>query len=87
MSASDNTHRAPQEYQFIESKGYRAIADPQTRGQTWSSGAVELKTAVASTRGTALTPAGYPFTLPSILGKMSLTILAWERHTPSSRTR
>jgi hypothetical protein len=47
--------------QFISSEGYKSIADPARRAQTWSTGAIELetKTTLTSTPGTALTPAGY----------------------------
>jgi HK97 family phage major capsid protein len=48
---------------FVKSKGYRSIANSQMRGQTWTSGAVEVsletKGTVFTTPGTAITPAGY----------------------------
>jgi HK97 family phage major capsid protein len=47
--------------QFIESKGYKSIQDAASRGQNWSTGAVELETkgTLLTSPGTAITPAGY----------------------------
>jgi HK97 family phage major capsid protein len=43
---------------FIESEGYKAISDPATRGQRWSTGAIPVGS--LQTKGTLLEGAGAP---------------------------
>ena len=43
---------------FVESEGYKAIADPATRGQRWSTGAIPVGS--FQTKGTLLEGAGAP---------------------------
>jgi HK97 family phage major capsid protein len=45
--------------EFIASEGYKSISDSSRRGQSWSTGAIELKSTLTETPGTALVQAGY----------------------------
>jgi HK97 family phage major capsid protein len=76
--------------QFVQSEGYKAIRDPASRPQTWSSGAVELETkgTLVTTPGTGLTPAGYvPGVVETLFQRLYLADLMPNREAPGNPVR
>ena len=75
---------------FVASQAYKSIADPATRGQTWSTGAVELDTkgTLVTTPGTALTPAGYvPGVVETLFQSLSVADLMPQPQAPGNPVR
>ncbi len=77
---------------FIASEGYKWIRDPQSRGQTWSTGPVEVplqtKGTVLTTPGTALTPAQYePGVVQALFEPLGVGDLFGTSSTSASQVR
>src|SRR3954452_1340023 len=84
------THGTGPGDQFIQSQGYKAIQDPAARGQTWTTGAVELDTkgTLVTTPGTALTPAGYvPGVVETLYQRPYLADLLPNQQAPGNPVR
>jgi HK97 family phage major capsid protein len=78
---------------FIESAGYKSIADSGNRGQNWTSGAVdvgylEAKGTLLSTPGTALTPAEYqPGIVETLFQRLTVADLLSSEPTNAAQVR
>ena len=46
--------------QFVASQGWKSVSDPRSRGQSWSTGPVEVSSVALSAKGTLLEGAGSP---------------------------
>ena len=76
--------------QFIESKGYKSLMDRGLGGQEWSSGPIELeeKATLATTPGTALTPAQYqPGLVQTLFQRLYVADLFGQATTDAGQVR